>query len=413
MAAKGRTAGDKAVIFDYSTLLVSDKAVLAELRTVLNRLRSRGVRLVSFSTHAQDIQAALDERDLPRVDLVVTRNDLGGISKGSPEWVNYASSELGIPHHHFFYVGDDDLDWKTAINSGILFVHAAWSKQKQQEVTALRVGSPKTAYKFITHFFLPPARWGYRLDVPLRGLYIRSLLNAGKQLACDEAPGRFTLQDIFTYENRRTVGGSNARDLLMIHAIANLCAEGLITSGTRFAVYPSSTPGQSNETFTEYLGPAAKFFHGWLKENMLVRAVPAPDTSRLRASGRRNEVTFLNQCNTVVVNEALRTHFRTKNIIVFDDFTTSGMSIDWARSLLRAAGAQRVILVTFGKYGRYTPLSHRCFDPIGGVENPFEIGEYDESMIQETDHNFLESEGGMQLTQELFRLWKDRQPHEP
>jgi hypothetical protein len=414
MAATGRTgAGPKAVIFDYSTMLVDDDNTLEELRASLTSLRERGVRVVSFSTHARNLQGELRRRSLPPVDLFVTSDDLNGTRKGSPEWVNYAATRLGLPRHHFFYVGDDDLDWKTAINSGTLFVHASWSKAKQDGVTALRVATPKSAYKFITHFFLPSPRWGYRLDVPQHGLHIRCLLNATNELACDDPPGRFTLQDIFTYENKKSVGGTSARDLLMIHAISNLYAEGLITSGTRFAVYPSSTPNQANETFTEFLGPAAKFFHGWLQEEMLQRAAPAPDTSKLRAAGRRNEVTFFNQCNTVIVNQQLRTHYRGKNIIVFDDFTTSGMSIDWARTLLRSAGAEQVTLVTFGKYGQKSPLYHKCFVPLRDEVTPFILTEYGPELFQASDYPFTKNDEGMRLTQALFRLWKEKQACEP
>ncbi|MFL1897515.1 hypothetical protein ACJWDR_44860 [Streptomyces tauricus] len=36
---------------------------------------------------------------------------------------------------------------------------------------------------------------------------------------------------------------------------------------------------------------------------------------------------------------------------VLDDFTTHGMSLEWARLLLTAAGTQRIVMLTVGKYG--------------------------------------------------------------
>ncbi|MEU3620412.1 hypothetical protein ABZ725_50355 [Streptomyces sp. NPDC006872] len=41
----------------------------------------------------------------------------------------------------------------------------------------------------------------------------------------------------------------------------------------------------------------------------------------------------------------------TKTVVVLDDSTTHGMSLEWARILLTAAGAQRIVMLTVGKYG--------------------------------------------------------------
>jgi hypothetical protein len=398
----------KAVIYDYSTLLIDDPAHLEQLRATIGDLRERGVKLVSFSTHPRNMDAELRRRNLPQLDLFVTSKDVGA-KKGSPVWLTYTAGRLGIATHRLFYVGDDELDWRTAINAGVMFVHAKWAGPKPDKVTAIVVNTPKSAHKFITHFFLPAPRWGYRVESPGDRVHVRCLLNATYQLVCDQ-PSYFSLQTIFTYEQRRAVGGQNARDLLMLHAISNLYAEGLIDSGTRFAVYPSSTPGQTNETFTEFLDPAAKFFHGWLKEGMLVRAAQAPDTSLLRHARRHGEVTFLNQATTVHVDESLRTHFAGKNVVVFDDFTTSGMSLEWARNLLYAAGAERVVLVTFGKYRRSSGASHTRYDPVGITVSPFGLRNYQQRHFAPTEMAMVEDDPSMRITQEMFRAWKDRKP---
>ena len=39
-----------------------------------------------------------------------------------------------------------------------------------------------------------------------------------------------------------------------------------------------------------------------------------------------------------------------RTVLVFDDFTSTGRTLDWARNLLYAAGASRVVLLTVGKY---------------------------------------------------------------
>src|SRR5262249_5246563 len=152
------------------------------------------------------------------LDLFLTSEDVGA-KKGSPQWITVGAERLGIAPRQLCYVGDDDLDWKTAINAGVLFLHASWSKAKQGKVTAFPISSPQSLSRFLTHFFLPPARWHYKLDSARHGLCIRSLLNSSTKLAADEPHGDFTLKDVFYHDNKPTVGGAKARDLLMIHAI--------------------------------------------------------------------------------------------------------------------------------------------------------------------------------------------------
>src|SRR5262249_41487317 len=193
--------------------------------------------------------------------------------------------------------------------------------------------------------------------------------------------------------------------------IANLYAEGLICSGCRFAIYPSSQPGKRKPTFTEFLGPAAKFFHGWLLEDLLVRAVQAPNTSELRGTGRGREVNFLIQANSVIVNADYRGKLKGKTVIVFDDFTTSGMSLDWARALLRAAGAGRVVLVTFGKFGINHPLMHGCYVPVKQID-PFELAQYGHADFDRYDMSLEADDDSRDMTVEMFRLWQQRQPYE-
>lgn len=400
------------MIFDHSTILDQNPATTTGLREVQNALHALGVKTVVFSTHAiSNFAGRIAACGYPPVDLLLTRADVG-INKGSPQWVTEAAARLGLPVHRFFYLGDDERDWRTAINSGILYLHAGWTGSLPVGVTAFVTPDPAHLWRFLTHFFLPPSRWQYSLADPARRLCVRGLLNATVRLAADPPHGTFSLQDIFTYENARQVGGTNARDLLMMHAIANLCAEGLIISGCRFAVYPSSTPGTPNPTFTEFLGPASCFFHGWLREDMLHRAVQAIDSSMARANGQ--SVSFSNQTNTVHVHPDYEgsVHLAGKRIIVFDDFTTSGMSLEWARLLLDAAGADQVVLVTFGKYGRNHPLRHGHYQPPARRPvRPYQLNNYADHEFGHTALPMVCDDVGRDVTRAMFGHWAQQQPY--
>jgi len=93
--------------------------------------------------------------------------------------------------------------------------------------------------------------------------------------------------------------------------------------------------------------------------------------------GRDPNVSFADQTNTVHVNPDYARTIRTKDktILVFDDFTTTGRSLDWARNLLLAVGAGRVVLMTVG---RYTGPWHKCHTPRSAeMITPFSLKEYD------------------------------------
>jgi hypothetical protein len=150
----------------------------------------------------------------------------------------------------------------------------------------------------------------------------------------------------------------------------------------------------------EFLAAAAKFFHGWLKEDLLVRGRQAVDSSRARS--RREHVGFTNQSNTVLVSPDYRGRLRGRTVVVFDDFTTSGMSLDWARTLLLEAGAERVVLMTFGKYGQNHPLRHSLYSPVSAVD-PFGLFDYTDGHFTCTQHDMACNEQGRDITREMVR----------
>jgi hypothetical protein len=78
-------------------------------------------------------------------------------------------------------------------------------------------------------------------------------------------------------------------------------------------------------------------------------------------------VTIATQARTVHVGERYRDKLTGKTVVVFDDFTTHGMSLEWARLLLTAAGVGRIVMLTVGKYG----TRHTCYELRGRNLDPY------------------------------------------
>ncbi len=225
------------------------------------------------------------------------------------------------------------------------------------------------------------------------------------------SPNQFTLQDVLTYKKEVVVGNQPARDLLVLHAITSLYSEGLIKPSSWFSVYPSSEVNKRNPILEEFLSLIARLFRGYYKENLLMRAVDAPNTSRLRANHQHDKVNFSLQTNTVHVNPDYEVTINDKAVIVFDDFTSTGMSLDWSRNLLQKAGASDISLITVGKYGggngQYdarTPISETTIEP-------FRLKEYDwRNDFSLTQLNMSRTRSVEQSLQESFDHWTRTEP---
>ncbi len=405
----------KGVIFDHTTLLVSATRarLVAGLRELLLELKALDLRIIVLSTHRQDITTSFNERGFPDVDLYLTRSEVG-VNKGSPKWVHHAASLLAMEPHDFLYVGSDEWDWRTAINAATLYLHAGWTGPIPGGVTAIVAGKPEDVLLYSTHFLLLPPRWEYVLDDEQYGLHLRCLLGAGVALPSTKPASRFTLQNVLTYRIRVVVGDTPAGDLLMLHAITSLYSEGLIARNSPFAIYPSSKPGQLSPVLEKFVRPAARLFHGYFRHDLLIRAAEALDTSlervQARNEGRAAKVSLINQANTVHVNRMRLNLIQHRTVIVIDDFTTTGMSLDWARNLLYAAGAARVILITVGKY----PRPHTVYLPIhSDIVDPFQQKKYTLDMFKSVQVSMTQDPVAQACTRRSFEFWKDGKPYSP
>jgi len=80
----------------------------------------------------------------------------------------------------------------------------------------------------------------------------------------------------------------------------------------------------------------------------LVRWSDAVHSSRSRIERNWAKVRFSNQPSTIYVPAGYKV--AGKRVFVLDDFTTDGYSLEAARNMLFAAGAESVTSVAFGKY---------------------------------------------------------------
>jgi len=231
---------------------------------------------------------------------------------------------------------------------------------------------------------LPPPRahLGLHLDDEDRRFRIRSLLPPNVSFPAD-GDRTFTLQDIFTRARKVTVGQWDARDVLVLRLLSSAYLEGNLPGRGLFCIYPSSSPGKVSAQLEQFLQLAKVTVGSYYKEDLLERVLQAPDTSLERwkaSSGQATtaDISIAAQARTVRVNPSYKRKLSGKTVIVFDDFTTEGKSLEWARTLLVAAEAAQVIALTVGKY----PSAHTAYALRPGLKidpfttNPLTAGDF-------------------------------------
>ncbi|MCP3013839.1 phosphoribosyltransferase [Nocardiopsis dassonvillei] len=360
----------RALIIDYKVLFNGDQV---KTRAMLQWAVCQGLKWCLFTTEPKDPEQVCGVGNYPLPDAHVHLGDIpGGKKRGSPAWVDVAANRLGVERHELLYLGASGMDWRSAGHAGVFYLHAAWCRPLPSGHNAFKADSAAVVQLILDQFFLSEPHWAFKGSGD--NWELRCLLPANASLPCTEPGNNFTLQDVLTYEKTVKIGSTDARSVLMFSVLANAYLEGLMTSGALMCVYPSSTPGKVSEQLSAYLQPASHLFRNYYRDDLLIRALKAPDTSlervRARREGRTAQVSIATQANTVHIGADYngRKKLAGKTVIVADDFTTRGMSLDWARTLFTRAGAQRVILLTVGKYGG---ASHTIYTPRVSV-TPYE-----------------------------------------
>lgn len=364
------------VIFDYKTLLLTPGSKEARAaREVIEWLQMQGLSWCLFTTDplSKAQREQLRAIGYPQWDAHISLADIPSRKlRGSPDWIDAAAHKLDVERNEMLYVGSTAMDWRTAINAGVFYLHARWTARVPPRTTTLTIHSPGEIREIVETYLSGPPHWSFGLDGD--NWQLRSLLPASAVLPSTNPKSTFTLQDVFTYDREIGIGSDDARDVLMLFVLASAYLEGLITANPLICVYPSSRRGKVNGQLEDYLDKAAKLFHGYYRDDLLVRAADAPDTSLARWEARQRgvdaKVSISTQATTVHLGAKYRGKLSGKTVIVFDDFTTKGMSLEWARLVLDAGGAENIILLTIGKYGSI----HCHYDLAPGVTiNPFAL----------------------------------------
>lgn len=356
---------------DKSTGFAGERgaALTAEVRELFDYLREKKIRPIvlsnrnwRFTHNANGRQLTIDEFIAEAYGeaklYVANRGDLP--HKPQKECIEALLKLENLQRHEVIYVGNSTQDFRTAVNSGLLYLNAIWDKKESDYGFVFE--SPREIIRFIDLFALKEHHWFYALDnlVSLRSL---APFSTYKQAYAEySAAAREAAKQ-----------GTPQRHFFLNSTVASLYFSGLMANVDRIACVPGHNRGFGNPAMNDVLEIVGDIFGKKYLPDLIVRHTDTPGQRKTRnTGGEPDPVTQLNSIHLTRKplkngTERYKTPVKLKDqaVLVFDDFCTRGYSFEAARLFLEKAGA-RVMLVSWLKTinSDYTVVHYdRDFDP--------------------------------------------------
>jgi len=320
--------------------------ILAQARDFLDSLQSLDIRLAvaSNSTRAV-VERRFRQASLPLPDFIVTPKEVD-IRKPSPVFIHTIRELADVQLCEMIYIGDDDnTDAFCAINAGVLPFTAHYSQSRTPRKYGVPVAMPKDFEDYLSTFGKqdePYFGWTYAATCADTGADIDVRVLLGDHSSLTEI-----LKTVLKKQRDLRVGSSkvSVRWLLFHYLVSQCYLSGLTSEIDWVTVYPGHEASSANVLLQHLLETLARAFRDKSVPDLLLRHEDAP-----KSQYRGAERNIFDQFRTIQLNPKYERTIRGKGVLVLDDFTTTGSSLETARRMLLQGGADRVVCVAIAKY---------------------------------------------------------------
>lgn len=317
---------------------------------LLRKLDELGITLAIASNASRStVDTRLRRAGIDPPETIVTRQDVG-VSKPSPRFIEEIQRQSGVQINEMAYLGDDDrTDTFAAINAGVLPFVANYSRARTPREYGLSVPEPKALHSYLlTYGQQQPPYFGWRVSETCndtgKEIDIRALIYQQRNL-------RGILERVLKDHEDIDMGSrrANVKSVLFHYLVSQCYMSSLINDVDTVTVYPGHAVDSENPTLEYFSNWLTRIFDNTNKfiPDLLLRHKTAPK-SQFRGSQRD----VYDQFRTIMVNPEHRKNIRSKEVLVIDDFTTYGYSLETARRMLIAAGAAQVVGIAVAKFRR-------------------------------------------------------------
>jgi HAD superfamily hydrolase (TIGR01549 family) len=384
------------VVFGDRDVIKNDNQ-LPEFKRLIGFLVDKNIKPVILSNDLTDERQLLEaqlKQDYPQLAWYITARD-NVPQKPKEEAVKSILDKLGIEPKKAIYIGNSDIDMRTAVNSKLLFLNATWYGENTDY--GFKFLTLKEIARFIDIFCLRDNLWAYcindgRLEYYALGIYGIREKQYDYSLDAKEA-AKF---------------GRGHPEFWIKYLLSTVYLSGLHERIDYIAPYPGHQQGSIPSVMEKTIVTFAKCCRKKYLKDLIVRHT----TSTKSAFARYNNqpINHFNQLNTIHLNPTPAQNIEgkvykksplnsKKTVLVIDDFCTQGYSLEAARNFIEQTGA-KVILISLLKtiiknYERIDDLGK--FDPC----NPYHFSDVGKTRIYPFNSYLIEKFAHQEIRSKL------------
>lgn len=339
--------GLKLVIFDLDQTVTNPEGTLQEgMDRLLGYLKKRSIACALISLKPRNEAQRIMESQGLSSHILLGREDLGDdkLDRGNPDLVTSLCDQVTCTFDEALYVGHSLFHARSAIDAGVFYVNAIWSKTETGY--GYKVASPSDIETLIDGYFRKDDGWYGSLDRedragrPVRVLVLFDGGGGGKPFWKDRFLELFKL---------RKDPSPFMKDFLLTHLLTSLYLTGIHRRIDAWTIYPANTVLTDNRFIDPSFGTSLSHFRDRYRPHLFMRHTEAEECSLRRR--HVSSVPFSNQVASMIVNPDYREQVKGQRILVLDDFLVEGNSVEWARSALLQAGADEVVTAAVAAFG--------------------------------------------------------------
>lgn len=291
-------------------------------------------------------------------------------------------------HNNFFvFIGGKEVDFYLAVHTRSLFIVPTWTPVEEKALHyGVRVDTPSQLFKFI-RTLNNHENWYAEAQIE-SNVTALSLMDGRYKFKAKTSNEREMVEH---FEHLLKSGSSrNYYDILLYHFLAGMTNSKLFDDIELFGMIPSSDC-QLNRDIYSFMWQMRiikgkqnprNLPHG---ENIILRTIPKAKAHLSYGNDQRAYMGAVEEFKTICINPDFKNKIETLrksgrfNVCIFDDYMTHGNSFNAVRNLLKFLGANKIVFVSLGNFGR--PFQKKNYNIVGDVfKNGYAFTETESSL---------------------------------
>lgn len=278
-------------------------------------------------------------------------------------------------HHNnlFVFIGGKEVDFHMAVHTRSLFIVPTWIPvEEKAEFYGVHVDTPEQLFKFI-RTLNNHENWYAQVKIE-PNVTALSLMDGRYKYKAKTENERDMVEH---FEQLLKLGQSrNYYDILLYHFLAGMTNSKLFDDIELFGMIPSSDCSLNSDIFS--FMRQTRIIKGkhiprnlTYGENLLLRKLPKQKAHLSYSTDQRAAMGATEEFRTLCINPDFKNKINTLrksgkfNVCIFDDYMTHGNSFNAVRNLLKQLGANQIIFVSLGSFGK--PFQKRDYTITGDI----------------------------------------------